>query len=1071
MKNLLIYILFSFLALNTYAQNHFVKGKITDEQNQGIPGATLIEVDNNDRVVGGTTSDFDGNYSISLSSSSAIVKVSFIGYKTAIEKVNGRSVIDVQLSLSTKEINEVVIKGSRSTSAITNISDRDKTGSSVVVDMSEMKSSSVTSVSDALQGQVAGLDIMGGGSPGSGSNIVIRGLGSLGGSKPLIVVDGVIQQVSTSSLDLGSADAEDIGQLVSIAPEDIKEVKVLKDAAETAIWGSKGANGVIEITTLSGKRGKTKFEVNYKKSLQIEAPVIPMLSGDEYQSMQLEMWHNAKGVFNLPSEIANDKDWVNYYNYAQNTNWLDEITRIGQIDDFGFRFSGGGDKTSYFASVNYQNNVGTVMNTANSRFSSRVNLDYRISNKLRLNTQIIYTNIYKDDNWKRNWKDNIRRTAYNKAPNMAIYEFDEFGKQSNDFFNPIKSYQGNGEVYYNPVAVANLSDNDRDVNKFQTNFNLDYRVNDWLRLKQMVSFQFDNTKVINFLPYTAIGVLWLDDKNNYSKEQNSSGVLLSTRSTAFLSLIDNVTHHLSGTMMWETSKSSSEYIETSSSNGTSVLITDPSGNALKNNIKSGAEQVNDVGALAQILYKLYDKHIFQLNVRADANSMFGSDFRWGVFPSLSYAWRFSDEYFIKSLGVFNDSKLRLSWGRTGNSGDVDAYDRHGLFSDAFVSGRGSSYLTMPTLIPTRPELELLKWETSEQMNIGLDMAMFDNRLFVTFELYQKDTKDILWKNYVIPSASGFDMLKRYNEGGIRNKGWEFNTRANIIKQEDYTLSFNFNIYHNSNLFTKFPPNIITEKNTDLKNNEFPVKAEIGTPVGSFFGLRYMGVYPNSSDATARNIDGSIKYDTKGNPIPMNFKGVYQFEGGDAKYKDMNYDGVIDINDVVYLGDSNPDFAGGFGLTNRYKGFQVSLNFLYRMGYQIVNEIAMDTESMNNRNNQSKAVLHRWRKPGQNYEGMLPRAYLGNIANNLGSDRYVEDGDFIRLNNISINYSFSKSIVEKLHLDKLKIGFMGRKIYTLTNYSGQDPEINTSINDPFWFGTDDGSVPPPMVFAFNVEIGF
>mgnify|MGYP006287762541 CR=1 FL=1 len=1058
--------------MNVYTQNHFLKGKVTDEDGKKMPGATIVEVDANDRIINGTMADLDGNYSISLSSSNTTVKFSFVGYKSVEKQIAGESELNVKLIPETRSIDEVVVTGSKMSSSLTNVAERDKTGSSVTVDMSKIKSSSVTSVGDALQGQVAGLDIMGGGSPGGGSNIVIRGLGSLAGSEPLIVVDGIIQQVSTSDVDLGSADSEDIGQLVSIAPEDIKEVRVLKDAAETAKWGSKGANGVIEIITLSGKRGKTKFDINYKKSFQVEAPTIPMLNGDEYQSMQLEMWHNARGVFDVPSEIANDKDWFNYYNYAQNTDWLGEITRVGQVDDFGFRFSGGGDKTTYYSSINYQNNKGTVLNTGNRRFSGRVNLDYRISTKLRLNTQIVYTNIYKDDNWKRNRRDNIRRNAYTKSPNMAIYEFDEFGSQTDNFFNPVRSYQGDGVRYYNPVAMANLSDNDRANNKFQTNFNLNYRPTDWFRLRQMVSFQFDNTKSKQFLPYTAIGTRWLDNENNSATEANRSGVLLSTRTTAFLTLITNPTHYLSGTLMWETSSSNSEYIRTSSSNGASVVITDPSGNAIKGGIRSSYSQVNDVGALAQVLYKLFDKHIFQASARADANSKFGATYRWGVFPSVSYAWRFSDEPFIKSLGVFDDSKIRVSWGRTGNSGGVGAYDRHGFFADAHVSGRGSSYLTMPTLIPTRPELERLKWETSEQINIGCDISMFSNRFNFSLEWYQKETQDILWRNYDIPSASGFDELERYNEGGIMNQGWEFSTRATAIRNNEFSLSFNFNVFNNRNSFTKFPPNLITEQNTDLSNNEFPVKAEIGTPVGSFFGLRYEGVYPTSADAMARNADGSIKYDSKGNPIPMNFKGIYQFEGGDAKYKDINYDGIIDINDVVYLGDSNPDFAGGFGFNTRYREFQVNANFLYRAGFQIVNEIAMETESMNNKNNQSTAVLHRWRKPGQDFEGILPRAYLDNPANNLGSDRYVENGDFVRLNSVSVSYDFGKtSFFKELKLDDFKVTFIGRKLFTLTNYSGQDPEISNRVKDPFWFGTDNGEVPPPIVYAINFDIGF
>ena len=1065
-----LYILFFLTILITgkaLAQSHVVRGNVSDDEG-GLPGVTVVELDQNERVIGGAITDFDGNYTIQLSTPNATVNFSMVGYATRSVQIDGRSIVNVLLEPAMQTMDEVVVTASRASSSLTNVSERDRTGSSVTVDMTEVQGLSVTSVGDALQGQVAGMDIMGSGSPGEGPNIVIRGLGSLAGSDPLIVVDGIIQRVSTSDIDLSTADTEDIGMLVSIAPEDIRSIRVLKDAAETAVWGSRGANGVLEITTLTGIRGPTKFEVNYRRSITTEAPTIPMLDGDEYVSMQLEMWHNSLGVFALPPEIANDRDFIDYYNYSQNTNWLKEITRIGDVEDLGFSFSGGGDKTSYFNSVNYQNTSGTVLNTSNRRLTTRTNLDYRISNQLSLNTQISYVNIYREDNW--GGSGGVRRTAYTKSPNMAIYEHDEFGNVSDNFFNPIESYQGSGVTHYNPVAVASLSKNDREQNNFQTNFNLRFIPTQRLVLRQTVSFQFNNTKSMVFIPHNAIGARWLESQNNWMNESNSSMVSVSTRTTAHLTIFDDIMHHLSGTFMWETSSDNRESISSTSTSGPSIHINDPSAHALIGGIQSSSSTENDVGGLAQVLYKLYDKHIFNVNARLDANSKFGESFRWGLFPSISYGWRFSDEEFIKRLGVFDDSRIRMSWGQTGSSG-VRSYDRHGFFAETNVSGRGSSYMNLPTLIPTRPELERLKWETGEQVNLGIDIAMLRNRLFVTFDIYNRQTKDVLWPNYNIPGATGYTRLLWYNEGGIRNRGWEISTNVVAMRSRDFDLSLNINMYHNENTFTTFPENLSTERNTDLQNGRFPVKAEVGTPVGSFFGLRYLGVYPTTEDAVALNPDGTIKHDANGNPIPMNFKGVYQFQGGDAMYLDLNNDGVIDINDVVYLGDSNPDLAGGFGINTRYKNISVRLDFLFRYGYQIVNEIAMDTESMNNRNNQSTAVLHRWRRPGQDFDGILPRAYLGNVANNLGSDRYVEDGDFLRLNNIAVNYTFRREQLRRFNIDMLRIAFTARKVYTFTNYSGQDPEVSTRVRDPFWFGTDSGIVPSPRVYSLNFTIGF
>ncbi|HEC41497.1 MAG TPA: SusC/RagA family TonB-linked outer membrane protein [Bacteroides sp.] len=1078
-----LYILLIFTILvspGLKAQGHVIRGTILDEHGVGIPGATIVEVDANDRVVKGAISDINGNYMMEFSSENAIANFSFIGYSTVREPINGRSVINVSMVTDAQELEEVMVVATVSSSSLTGISQRDRTGSSVKVDISEMKNISVTSVDDALQGQVAGLDIISGGNPGSGSSIVIRGLSGLGNSQPLIVVDGIAQKVSTGNIDLSSADTEDIGALVSIAPEDIKSIRVLKDAAETAIWGSQGANGVLEIETRKGKRGKTRFEVNYKKSITIESPTIPLLNGDEYVMLQQEMWHNARGIFELPSEIANDKDNIDYFNYSQNTDWLGEITRTGQIDDFGFRITGGGEKTIFYSSVNYQNNVGTVINTANKRLTTRLNIDYRISKRLSLNTQISYVNIYKDDNWKNKQNGieyNIRRMAFIKSPNMAIYEHDSKGILTGQYFNPIDSYQGSGELYYNPVAVGNLSSNDRSSNSFQTNFGLRFRANDWLTFRQIVSFQFENAQSSLFLPYTAIGTKWLNANNNFAQERNSSGILLTSRTTALLSLINTSNHFLSGTLLWETSRNSDEYIQTATGNGPSLLITDPAAystkyidpapNSTKYAIRSNAVNVNSVGGLGQILYKYKDRHIFQASARADANSKFGETFRWGLFPSGSYAWRFSEEDFLKRLGYLGESKLRVSYGRTGRS-SLRAYDRHGYYSDAGGSG---TYMDLQTIVPVQVELERVKWETVDMFNVGLDLSLFRDRLYMTVEVYDKLTKDMLWPKYNLPSSSGYNSLKQYNEGELRNRGWEFNSKIVAVRKKNLNISLNFNIYNNQNLFMEFPANLITERNTELGNGVYPLKAEAGTPVGSFFGFRYLGVYPTTDDAMARNADGSAKLDANGKPIYMNYNGIYQFEGGDAKYKDINNDGIIDLNDVVYLGDSNPDFAGGIGSNIRYKGFSFYAQFMFRTGFQIVNEIAMDTETLSDRNNQSTATLRRWMRPGQDFPGMLPRAYRNHPANNLGSDRYVENGNYIRLNSLSIGYSFGRNVLQRLHLNKLEVFFIGRRLLTFTNYTGQDPEIRNIIKDPFWFGTDSGLAPPPSVYAFNFLIGF
>jgi hypothetical protein len=293
----------------------------------------------------------------------------------------------------------------------------------------------------------------------------------------------------------------------------------------------------------------------------------------------------------------------------------------------------------------------------------------------------------------------------------------------------------------------------------------------------------------------------------------------------------------------------------------------------------------------------------------------------------------------------------------------------------------------------------------------------------------------------------------------------------IIRRENFRWSVNFNTSQNINSFNKLPDNFNTERSTSISNGEYPLRVVEGEPIGSFFGFRYLGVYPTDADALARDIDGNILYDYEGNPIPMTYTGTYTFRGGDAKYEDINHDGKIDLNDVLYIGDSNPAYVGGFGTAVRYKNFDISCNFHYRLGFDIINKVAIDTEGMNNRNNQSKAVLRRWRVQGQNEENMLPRAYLNHPANNLGSDRYVEAGDFLRLINVMVTYRLKREYCEKLHLRTVNLTASGRKLLTFTNYSGQDPEVGQDASDPFWIGIDEANTPPPRILTFSIAIGF
>jgi TonB-linked SusC/RagA family outer membrane protein len=1079
MQKIIILLWITASGTHLFAQERIVlRGTVKDkETGELIVGANVIEYDQDKRIISGTITDPNGNYILNVTNPDALIMISFIGYEAQEVPLRGRSNLNVELISESYDLEGVTVTATSTADPLTGISERNVTSSRVKIDMAESKHIGAISAEEALQGKVTGLDIISvSGDPGSGSSIVIRGLGSLGNSRPLIVVDGIPQTVAVGSdFDFASADQEDIGDLVNIAPQDIKSIEVLKDAGSTAQWGSKGADGVLQIETYRGKKGKTRFDYQGKYTWNFQPPPIPMLNGDEYVIMQLEELQNAMGIFEVPSEIAYDRDFVDFHNYNKNTDWVDAVSRDGFINEQFFKLSGGGEKTRYYASVNLHDNAGTTINTSLQRVTTRVNLDYNISQKLRFSVNFSYTNSFKEDNYTFRVYNgvsgvyestNIREMAYRKAPNMSIYEYDALGRPTGEYFTPIYSYQGIGTQYFNPVAVGNLSSNDIEENRVMNNFTLNYNIRPWVRFQQMVSFQYINQKRNRFLPSDAVGADWLNSMINQSWEQNTTDSEIITRSQLYFSPRINSDHVLSGTVMLETDQLSNEWSTLTGKNGPAADITDPAGNPPINWIASGATETHILGLLASANYVMRDRYIFFANIRTDASSRFGSNNRWGTFPSMGLAWRFSSEPWFKDKRFLSDGKLSYSYGLAGKQ-PRGAYDRHAVFNTV----NPSQYIILPIVVQLQVQLANLKWQTLYSHNLRLDLGLFNDRVSFTGEIYNKITRDLLWNNYEIPKSSGFTQLKWYNGGSVENRGWEMSFFVNPVRTSKVNLNLNFNVSHNTNTFLDFPENFNTERDQNIGNTQFPRRASLGQPIGSFYGVRYLGVWPSDEDVVALNSNGDVLLDINGSPLPFSYKGTYRFQGGDARYEDINHDGRIDIMDVVYLGDSNPDFIGGFGGNFSWNNFRISTQWHYRLGFEIVNEIAMNTEGMLGKDNQSKAVLHRWRAQGQDEPGILPRAYLDHPANNLGSDRYVEKGDFLRLVNLTFSYDVPKEICRKLRINSLDIGVTMRRIVTLTGYSGQDPEIPQQMEDPFWFGTDKATTPPPRAYTLSLGLGF
>ena len=1078
-KKIIILILVLCSFVGAYSQTKTtIRGKVIDQKDKSpIVGATVVESNKENRVVNGTITDIDGNFVYQMKNPANTMKVSVIGYQAKPFKPNLLKQVVIELTSSDLQVEQITVVGKqKSFNNLTNIDARDNATSTTKIDLMEMRNEGISSAADALQGKVAGLDIVSmSGDPGSGSSIVIRGLSSMGNAKPLIVIDGIPQDNVRSDFDLASATTEDIGNLISVALQDIKSIEVLKDAASTSLYGSKGGAGVLLIETNRGKMGKVQFDYTFKNTINMQPKAIPMLNGDEYVTLQLDEWHNARGVYDLPNEIAYNKDFNDFYNYSANTDWLGAITQTGITNDHYFRVSGGGEKTRYSTSINYVDEGGTTRNTENKSLFSRINLDYFLSKKLMFSVNFAYSNIQTKGNYEINQNNKVRQMAYQKAPNMSIMQYDNKGNLTGDYFtrnyDNINNYQGDGLNYYNPVAVVDLGKNDKNENKLETSFTLKYNILDWLVFRETADFQYTGRKENKYLPYNAIGQSWTNWTVNLAGEGNIIASSFKTESQlAFNIPFKNKDHVLSGAATWKTDQYQDENIYIESNEIPSTTITDPAIASHINWISSGSSENRSVTGLLNMNYKFKDRYGITVNAIEEGNSAFGASNRWGNFAGLAGFWRFSSEPFLNNCANWlSESKIKASWGLAGTA-PGDPYKRFGLF----VTSSPSYYITNPGAVPSNIQLDNLKWQSTTSTDLGLELNMFKDRFYIEGTFYRKIASDILfgtpWSGYSIPNSSGFTELGYFNGGEMKNIGWELMSSLKVVRTKDLLVQVDFNISQNVNTYTKLPQNYNTEKAVDLSSGDYPQRIQEGTPIGSFYGLHYRGVYASDADAVATDAAGNKLYDGNHNVIPMTFNGI-PFKGGDAKYEDINHDGKIDINDVDYIGNSNPKMMGGFGTTFRYKQFDFNFQFVYRVGYDIINMTAKNTQGMNGRNNQSKAVLSRWRVQGQNEPGLLPRAFMDSQINNLASDRYVEKGSFLRLNSVKFGYNLSPVLCQKFGIQNANIAVSARKLLTITKYSGQDPEVGQDASDPFWIGADKANTPPPRTVTLSLSVSF
>ena len=1072
----------------------FIHGKVTAKSDKlPVIGAMVVEYDANNRILNGTKTDLDGNYTLKISgSANTRIVFSYIGYKPVTKNATTNATIDVIMEDVAREIKEVkVVAKKQMNTGMVNIDERDLTFAMTRIETKDLEGLQVASIDEALQGRMSGVDIVAnGGEPGSGMSIRIRGTTSINsGSDPLIVVDGIPYDTKVGAdFDFATADEESYAQLLNISPADIQEISVLKDAAATAMYGNRGANGVLNIRTKRGTISKPRVSYSFKGSLNTPAKPIPTLSGDQYTTLILEEAVNAGTPLNTVSYPQFMYDPINpyyYHNYGQNTDWYSALTRKGYTQDHNISLSGGGEKAVYRASVGYWVQKGTVIGQGFKRFTGSLNLDYNVSDKLKFQVNLSYTK----GNQDKNYTVDLLNSAYTKMPNMSIYEYNSQGQITPNYLSPVSTPQGSFLTFnygtakggvYNPVAMANLGYWKVQSERIVPKFNIQYWIiPEVLKYQADLAFDINTSKESRFLPQIATGRLWPELSVNRSTDYSGEGFNVQTFNKIYFTPKLKKNHDLIGLIQFSTYDSRYSSYQEVSALSASTAMTDPAipaniiGSGL--GLNSGSSQSRTLSLMGMLQYKFLDRYIINGTVRRDGDSKYNENNRFGYFPSLSLRWRVSNEKFMKNLKFINDFSLRASTGVSGNPVDKNYlyYNTYGTYDYTYLFEQG--------VYSRNLQLSNLRWEKVSDFNLGANLLMIDNRVNVEFNYYKKRTNDLYFDKVNIPSSTGFTQTSQ-NVGIMDNRGWELSINAQLVKTKDWSVDLNLTFARSENEVMEMSENIPLISTPVAANGIYLTKVQVGNPLGSFYGYMYDGVYLNDDQTIARDVNNSpiYTYDDKGvkEAVKMKFwypSVGYEFQPGDAKYKDINHDGNINAQDLVYLGDVNPLLTGGFGPTVRYKkSLSLTAYFYFRYGFEVINQTRMDMENMYGFNNQSTAVLKRWKHvyddPTTAPQDLLPRALLSKGYNYLGSDRFVEDGSFLRFKSLTLTYNVDNKFANKFSLNDLKFWVTMQNIYVWTNYTGMDPEVSlrSGISS---LGYDTSRSGRPQEFSIGLSTSF
>lgn len=1040
------------------AQMRTITGKVSSSAGEALIGATVQVQSASDR---GAVSDVDGNYSIQATKGEVLV-FSYLGLSPKTLTLGNETVLNVNLEPDAALLEETVVVGYGTAKK------SDLTGAVGSVSAEQIRSSVFTNFDQALQGRVAGVQVtQNSGAPGGAASIRIRGANSItGSSEPLYVIDGIPFQgdgAGVSGFDwAGGANGQNrVNPLAAINPNDIVSIEVLKDASASAIYGARAANGVILVTTKRGKKGESKVSYNAYYAQQELPRRIEMMDLPQFADYQQQV------TADLGLQL--NQRYLDPSLLGPGTDWQSEVFRNAGMHSHQLSVTGGTDKTTYAISGGLFQQDGIIIGSDFNRYTTRINLDNQVKTWLKVGGSFAYANTNEKITLN-DGGDGVIIQSLVMAPDVPVKDI------NGEYAGPEAQA---GASTFNPVAAALQRNNTLKRQRIMANVYGDLTLMKGLTFRSELSFDDNNSINKAFQPTYKWGVLI--NRENQLRQREESSLFWIIKNYLTYNVTLGQKHKLTAMLGQEAQKSTWEGSVVTKKNFASNDIQVLSeGEDITSRTSGWMDGAAIESYFGRFNYNFGERYLFTFTMRADGSSKFGPENRWGYFPSGSFAWRLGEEEFMKGLNT--DIKVRLGYGEVGNQA-IGNY----LF--------GSALQTITTPFGTAYRLQQianpkLKWEATQQWNLGFDLSLFKGRADLTVDLYQKRTNDMLLQ-LSVPSylgGSGYNDIRApyANVGQMENKGIDIGLNTRNIKTDKFSWSTDFTMSLNRNKVVALDNDARIYWRNLYWYSEFQTatRTGVGLPLGQFYGYQTDGLFTSQEDILGHAVQIPDPANEGKNLVDKR-TGVWI---GDVKFKDINGDGVINTQDQTIIGNPNPDFTMGLNNTFTYKNFDLTVYLTGSYGAEVLNYSRVLTEGQTTIfGNQARTVDNRVRYALKNPTGSdldpanvvianpgatLPRpTTTDNNRNTRMSDRWIEDGSYTRIQNIRLGYTFPTTLLQKIRIQKLRLYVNAQNIYTITNYSGYDPEIGAFNQDPLLQNVDMGRYPTPRVITFGLDVDF